>query len=246
MAFSLTSRHLELRGSWLVAKIQKPDSSWTLARLNLNEHLGNNDGEFDVTMDRWYNSAMDWSCHLRGTLLCAQLRTVAGELAPERRINLDMFVKNQDGSLEFQKLYVLFPSRSFYALHWHFIPPIQVTVLIIIYRSDSLLLFTAGLTLQDANRLRGLVVGRDGLFYPSELNLDENVGNIGGKFEAGERHYSRSGRNFRLEQDASTVKLVGELMDFDGVYHDAEIDLSDCVVNQKGKLAFFKQYVLIP
>ncbi|KAI1398180.1 Cyanovirin-N [Hypoxylon fuscum] len=210
MAFSLTSRHLELRGSWLVAKIQKPDSSWTLARLNLNEHLGNNDGEFDVTMDRWYNSAMDWSCHLRGTLLCAQLRTVAGELAPERRINLDMFVKNQDGSLEFQKL------------------------------SDSLLLFTAGLTLQDANRLRGLVVGRDGLFYPSELNLDENVGNIGGKFEAGERHYSRSGRNFRLEQDASTVKLVGELMDFDGVYHDAEIDLSDCVVNQKGKLAFFK------
>lgn len=78
---------------------------------------------------------------------------------------------------------------------------------------------------------------------PSEINLDEHYGNINGKFEAGERHYSRSGRNFRLEQDASSVKLFAELMDCEGEWHDAEVDLSDCVVNQKGKLAFLKQYV---
>ncbi|XXH02056.1 hypothetical protein Hte_008421 [Hypoxylon texense] len=212
MAFSLTAKNLELRGSWLVAVVQKPDGSWTFAKLNLNDHIGNNNGEFDVTMDRWYNSAEDWSCHLRGPLLCAQLRTIAGTYAPERCINLDLFVKNHDGSLEFQDL------------------------------TDSLLLYAGCLMLKDSHLLRGLVVGRDGKFAPSEINLDEHYGNINGKFEAGERHYSRSGRNFRLEQDAraNAVRLLGELMDCEGAWHDADIDISDCIGNQKGNLAFLK------
>lgn len=104
MAFSLTAKNLELRGSWLVAAVQQPDGSWSFAKLNLNDHIGNNNGDFDVTMDRWYNTAEDWSCHLRGPVLCAQLRTISGTYAPERCINLDLFVKNHDGSLEFQDL----------------------------------------------------------------------------------------------------------------------------------------------
>ncbi|KAI1771061.1 Cyanovirin-N [Hypoxylon cercidicola] len=209
MAFSLTAKHLELRGSWLVAVVQKADGSWNFAKLNLNDHIGNNNSDFDVTMDRFYNSTADWSCHLRGPLLCAQMGTITGSYAPERCINLDLFVKNHDGSLEFQDL------------------------------TDSLLLYAGCLSLKDAH-LRGLVVGRDGKFVPSEIDLDQHYGNINGKFEAGERHYSRSGRNFRLEQDSNTVKLFGELMDCEGAWHDAEIDLSDCIVNEKGKLAFLK------
>ncbi|KAI1763214.1 CNVH-domain-containing protein [Hypoxylon sp. FL1150] len=210
MAFSLTAKNVELRGSWLVAAVQQPDGSWSLARLDLNDHIGNNDGAFDVAMDRWYNTAEGWSCHLRGPVLCARLRTVAGEYAPERCINLDLFVKNHDGSLEFQDL------------------------------TDSLLLYAGCLTLQDATRLRGVVVNRDGKFVPSEIDLDQHYGNINGKFEAGERHYSRSGRNVRLEQDATSVKLFAELADCEGEWHEAEVDISECIVNDKGKLAFLK------
>ncbi|KAI1468165.1 CNVH-domain-containing protein [Daldinia caldariorum] len=213
MAFSLTSKNIELRGSWLVAEVRKPeDGSWTSSRLNLNEHIGNNDGVFDVTMDRWHNTAQEWSVHLRGPILYARLRTIAGGYAEETSINLDLFVRNRDGNLEFQKL------------------------------GDSLLLYTAGLTLDNAI-LRGLAVGRDGKFHVSEIDLDEYFGNIGSKFEIDERHYSRTGRNFRLERESNRLRLFGELQDYEGVHHPAEVDLSACIVNRKGRLSFSKPYV---
>ncbi|KAI0890991.1 Cyanovirin-N [Annulohypoxylon nitens] len=215
MAFSLTSKQVELRGSWLAAVLQKDDGSWTFSKLNLNEHVGNNDGSFDVTIDKWYNTAEHWSCHLQGTSLLAQLKTREGAWAPEMSINLDLFVRNKDGSLEFQKL------------------------------SESLLFYTASLQLEYAI-LRGLVVGRDGKLYLSELNLDENIGNINGKFEAGERHYSRSGRDFKLEQGLDAVKLSAELADYAGTHHPAEIDLAEIVVNRNGKLSFLRPYVYSP
>ncbi|KAI1655562.1 CNVH-domain-containing protein [Daldinia decipiens] len=210
MAFSLTSKQIELRGSWLVASVRKPeDGSWTFSRLNLNEHIGNNNGTFDITMDRWLNSAQEWSVHLRGPYLYARLRTISGAYAEESCINLDLFVRNRDGILEFQNL------------------------------GDSLLLYTAGLTLDNAI-LRGLVVGRDGKFHTSEIDLDEYYGNIGGKFEVDEKHYSRSGRNFSLKRDSNSLRLIGELQDYEGVHHPAEVDLSACVVNRKGRLSFSK------
>ncbi|KAF3060059.1 hypothetical protein GL218_04684 [Daldinia childiae] len=210
MAFSLTSKQIELRGSWLVASVRKPeDDSWSFSKLNLNEHIGNTNGTFDITGDRWHNSAQEWSVHLRGPYLYARLRTISGAYAEETCINLDLFVRNRDGILEFQKL------------------------------GDSLLLYTAGLTLDNAI-LRGLVVGRDGKFHTSEIDLDEYYGNIGGKFEVNERHYSRSGRNFSLARDSNSLRLTGELQDYEGVHHPAEVDLSACVVNRKGRLSFSK------
>ncbi|KAI0887037.1 Cyanovirin-N [Annulohypoxylon maeteangense] len=215
MAFSLTSKQVELRGSWLAAVLQKDDGSWTFSKLNLNEHVGNNDGSFDVTIDKWYNTAENWSCHLQGPFLSAQLKTREGAWAPETSINLDLFVRNKDGNLEFQKL------------------------------NESLLFYTSSLQIEYAI-LRGLVFGRDGKLYLSELNLDENIGNINGKFEAAERHYSRSGRDFKLEQGLDTVKLSAELADYAGTHHPAEIDLAEIVVNRNGKLAFLRPYVHYP
>ncbi|KAI1385973.1 Cyanovirin-N [Hypoxylon trugodes] len=209
MAFSLTSKQVELRGSWLVAAVRKGDGSWTEARLDLNDYLGNNDGAFDVAMNKWYDSALDWSCHLRGTVLCAQLRNIAGEFASETSINLDLFIRNRDGILEFQNL------------------------------GDSLFLYTASLTLDNA-KLRGLVVGRDGKFHTSTIDLDDYYGNINGRFEANERHFSRSGRNFGLEHDIHALRLTGDVMDYAGEHHHSEIDISECVVNSKGHLAFNK------
>ncbi|KAI0379471.1 CNVH-domain-containing protein [Hypomontagnella monticulosa] len=210
MAFSLTSKQVELRGSWLVALVQQPDASWAFSKLNLNEHIGNKDGGFDATMGWWYHTALEWSCRLRGPFLYARLKTTVGEWSPETCINLDLFVKNRDGGLEFQKL------------------------------SDSLLLHTACLTLEDNKILKGLVVGPDGKFRVSEINLDQHYGNIGGKFEPASGVYSLSGRDFRLEKNLDSIKLIGELQDYGGVHRPAEIDLSLCVVNRNGQLAFCK------
>ncbi|KAL9101179.1 MAG: hypothetical protein Q9163_003538 [Psora crenata] len=105
MAFSLTSKQIELRGSWLVAYVQKPDAQWTFSKLNLNDHIGNKDGQFDVTMSGWSNSAKSDSCRLEGTLLVAQLRHMNGSFGQEITINLDLFVRNNSGALAFQKLH---------------------------------------------------------------------------------------------------------------------------------------------
>lgn len=88
--------------------------------------------------------------------------------------------------------------------------------------------------------LRGIVLGRDGQYYPSEINLDEHYGNRGGAFEVGGGSFSLSGKDFRLQQDPEAVKLVAELMDYGGVYRYAEIDLSKSIINQNGQLAFIK------
>jgi hypothetical protein len=106
MSFSLTTKNIGLRGSWLVGTAQQKDASWVSSKINLNDHIGNDDGEFDVTSDSWFNSARDGSCRLEGTVLFAQLRTRAGYYASETCVNLDMFVENKNGRLEFRKLYV--------------------------------------------------------------------------------------------------------------------------------------------
>ncbi|KAI2616759.1 hypothetical protein GGR54DRAFT_649186 [Hypoxylon sp. NC1633] len=207
MAFSLTSKNPSLRGPWLSAMVQKADSSWTYSRLDLNKHIGNADGAFDVTIDRWHDSADASSCRLRGTFLFARLRATDGDFAAETCINLDLFVANVDGCLRFQTL------------------------------SESILVSAACLTLNN-NLLSGLVLGRDGKFHPSALDLDHHYGNIGGRFEAGRENFSLTGRNLRLELDANAAKLVGEIKDYDGEYRASEIDLSVCVVNRQGQLVF--------
>ncbi|KAI1378137.1 hypothetical protein F4677DRAFT_36160 [Hypoxylon crocopeplum] len=206
MAFSLSSKQIELRGSWLCAITQKADTSWTYSKLDLNKYVGNDDGEFDITTGGWYESIKERSSCLDGTFLYAQLRTKEGSYAPETCINLNLFVGNLDGCLKFHSL------------------------------SDSLLVSAACLTL-DNNILRGLAIGRNGKFHPSEVNLDEYYGNIGGKFEAGQNNYSLSGRDFRLEQSLDAVKLIGELRDYGGVFQYAEIDLSTHIVNRQGHLS---------
>lgn len=108
MTFSLSAKNIGQRGCWVVALVRKPDTEWTLSKLNLNDYIDNNDGEFDVTMSRWFNSTKEWSWRLEGTTLFAQLRTNAGWYANETSITHHLVVKNKEGSLVFQKLLVDF------------------------------------------------------------------------------------------------------------------------------------------
>jgi hypothetical protein len=97
------------------------------------------------------------------------------------------------------------------------------------------------LTLNGASFLEGLIIGQNGKFHPSSINLDEHYGNTQGKFESGERYYSWTGRNFRLKQTLKAVMLVGELRDGNNVYRNAEVDLGICIVNKQSHLEFVKQ-----
>jgi len=106
MAFALTAKQIELRGKWLVATIQNSNTEWVSSQLDLNEHIGNREGEFDVTSSGWFNSAKDWSWRLQGTVMFAQLMTSTGWYGKETSINLNLFVKNDGGTLKFLKLFV--------------------------------------------------------------------------------------------------------------------------------------------
>jgi len=110
MAFALTTKQIELRGNWLVATVQNSNTEWVSSQLDLNEYIGNREGEFDVTSSGWFNSAKEWSWRLEGTIMFAQLMTGAGWYGNETSINLNLFVKNDDGTLKFQRLFV-FPLR---------------------------------------------------------------------------------------------------------------------------------------
>ena len=73
--------------------------------------------------------------------------------------------------------------------------------------------------------------------------MNEHYANVRGSFESGNRHFAYTGRNFRLNISPTALKLVGELQDGDHIYRPAEVDLAICIVNQRGRLAFVKQWV---
>jgi hypothetical protein len=62
-----------------------------------------------------------------------------------------------------------------------------------------------------------------------QFNLSAMIGNDNGKFLWGRAAFEQTGRNFRLEEDPHTraYTLVGELIDLNGVYIPASINLDD-------------------
>ncbi|KAJ2919827.1 hypothetical protein MD484_g591, partial [Candolleomyces efflorescens] len=103
MSFSLTARSIELNGAWLTAKLLTKEGSWVDSALDLNKHIQNVDGAFDVTTTAsgWAHSAK--SQYLKGATLFAQLRTIQGHFAEETSVDLNLFVKNENGVLIFDR-----------------------------------------------------------------------------------------------------------------------------------------------
>lgn len=103
MAFQFTSRSLSIQGSILQAECCDYDRNWRLASINLDEVIGNSDGSFSLYSRNFSRSAKD--IQLVGSSLSANLQKHNGQHV-KAIIDLNLFIANMNGSLEFQKLFV--------------------------------------------------------------------------------------------------------------------------------------------
>ena len=69
-------------------------------KLDLNNHIQNRNGVFDVLGGSWKLSAKD-GAYIKGSTLFASLRDRQGKYLPETWVNLNMFISNTDGALKF-------------------------------------------------------------------------------------------------------------------------------------------------
>ncbi|KAL2010528.1 hypothetical protein VTN00DRAFT_6335 [Thermoascus crustaceus] len=100
-AYRLNTKNIELRGSWLHANLRRFNGDLVPSRIDLNEHIANNDGEFDLSGSRWFDSAR--AVRLDGTILHAELRTRSGKYSEDRSLDLSLFLSNEDGNFKFIK-----------------------------------------------------------------------------------------------------------------------------------------------
>ncbi|KAK5988335.1 hypothetical protein PT974_12485 [Cladobotryum mycophilum] len=102
MSFSQSSQNWRLEGSNLHAQVRRADGSWDDGVLDINEYVGNNDGEFDLNGSGVYNSADLQSWRLDGTTIITLLYKADGSFGSEQFLNLDDYVSNENGVLVFK------------------------------------------------------------------------------------------------------------------------------------------------
>ncbi|KAF3210123.1 hypothetical protein TWF192_003238 [Orbilia oligospora] len=106
MAFAFTTSDFALQeDTLLVAWLRKDEDIWVQSRIDLNEHIGSYNGEFDVASSGWFGWSRPGSSYLQGTVLFAQLMRPDGSWGPRTSIDLNLFIKNDNGTLKFQKLH---------------------------------------------------------------------------------------------------------------------------------------------
>ncbi|KAK6209077.1 Ubiquitin-conjugating enzyme E2 4 [Pestalotiopsis sp. IQ-011] len=99
--FFATAQELRLEdGHFLRARLQRVDGEWVDAEINLNEHIGNENGSFQWNSSGFANSAEDIYLSVEGTgpvaVLRARLRKEDGEWE-NRDLNLSERLGNNDG-----------------------------------------------------------------------------------------------------------------------------------------------------
>jgi hypothetical protein len=97
MAFSLTSQEIRLNDSHeLFALCQRCDQSWRESTIDLDQILGNIDGQFTPGFEMFSRTSQN--CSLDGSILSAELQRSSGQWS-STRIDLDMIISNIDGDL---------------------------------------------------------------------------------------------------------------------------------------------------
>ncbi|KAF8190013.1 Cyanovirin-N [Mycena galopus ATCC 62051] len=96
MSFAESSRNYRLEGTTLLAECKDREGQYRNSQLNLNDILGNDDGEFDLNGTNFSDSANN--IRLDNTALVASLKTRDGNWR-EAAIDLG-FISNEDGRLE--------------------------------------------------------------------------------------------------------------------------------------------------
>ncbi|KAI1411087.1 cyanovirin-N family protein [Hypoxylon sp. FL1857] len=100
--FFATSQNIRLEdGHYIRASLQKVDGEWVEAEINLNDHIGNENGRFAWDSAGFADSAENIRISIEGDgpvcVLRAQLRDVNGELQ-DSDLNLSERMANNDGS----------------------------------------------------------------------------------------------------------------------------------------------------
>ncbi|KAG8900571.1 hypothetical protein FRC01_010081 [Tulasnella sp. 417] len=179
MAFSLTSTSIRLDGTTIRAKCKKEDGELVDSALDLNLHISNQDGNFNLPGSMFGASAT--GIRLGGSTLSAILSTVK-QLNVLRLINLNVCIGNIDGSI--LKGLCLGSDGK---LH-----PSTID-LNGCYRNDDGRFVPGGKAFDTARRmdlvpgggkliLRGQLLSRDDGWRSAEVDLSACVVNIDGKF----------------------------------------------------------------
>ncbi|KAL7912168.1 Cyanovirin-N [Trichoderma velutinum] len=101
MSFFESSQNVRLEGNFLVADVCCEDGSWTESRLDLNNHVGNNEGVFEIGGNDVFDSADQVSWRLDGTNIITLLYTSDGGFGEEQFLDLNNYVSNENGVLVF-------------------------------------------------------------------------------------------------------------------------------------------------
>jgi hypothetical protein len=95
--FSKSSRKIGISQSTLYAECQKSNGSWVESGLDLNEYLGNDNGQFQWGGKDFSKSARNLKMEGKG-VLTGELQRVDGSWN-KTTIDLDKHISNNDGKL---------------------------------------------------------------------------------------------------------------------------------------------------
>ncbi|OPB46736.1 cyanovirin-N family protein [Trichoderma guizhouense] len=101
MSFFESSQNVRLEGSCLIADVACEDGSWTESVLDLNNHVGNNEGFFEIGGNGVFDSADQVSWRLDGTTIITLLYRSDGSFGEEQFLDLNQYVSNENGVLVF-------------------------------------------------------------------------------------------------------------------------------------------------
>jgi hypothetical protein len=99
MSFSKTSKKIVLNGSVLTARCQRRNRTWSETSLNLNSNIRNNNGWFHIRSAGFSRSAQEITVSYSPAVLRAKLHGPRCWI--EDSVNLDRFITNNDGKLQF-------------------------------------------------------------------------------------------------------------------------------------------------
>ncbi|KAK3392411.1 Cyanovirin-N [Sordaria brevicollis] len=150
------------------------------------------------------------NAHLEGSVLHAKLKNSYGGYNDEQTVDLNLFITNDDGYLKFKQ-----------------------------YMHESILK-TGTLYYLEGSVLKGLVLGYNGKFNYTEIDLNEHYANKNGCFQSDDNHFYHSSQNLRLDPSPGALTLKAELMNWNKEWQKAEVNLAVCIMNNNGGFQFVR------
>ncbi|KAK1776295.1 Cyanovirin-N [Copromyces sp. CBS 386.78] len=147
---------------------------------------------------------------LKGSVLHASMEDGDGNYREEQTIDLNLFITNDNGHLKFKQ-----------------------------YMHESILK-TGSFYHLDGSILRGLVLGYNGKYNVTEIDLNECYANKNGSFQSDDNHFYHTSRNLRLVPSPGALTLEGELRNWDKNYQAASVNLAVCIMNNDGRFQFVR------